>query len=227
MTETFRCPVSHVARVNHLVPDYRAHASNPIGVVRDEVDLADLLAWSRPGDMILCRNNAPLVGACLRLIARNVPAVIRGRDVGAELIDLVESWEPTDLDDLRRRLKIWGRKQREKLADLEEAAAALDHIADVEAALSVVADSSRSVPDLVAKLRSLFGDQLAGKVVLSSVHRAKGLEADRVAIIVPELLGGGRATSDEARQQERNLEYVAGTRSKMVLEFESQPKGNG
>lgn len=220
LTETFRCPRSHVERVQRLVPDYVAHASNPEGAILDGVSTDDILGRSKPGDMLICRNNAPLVGACLRLVSRGVPAIIRGRDIGQDLIDLITSWQPDDLDDVEFCLTRWVRKQKAKLADHEDPAPRLERIDDTAAAIRTVADTCETGGQLFEKLRSIFGDSIAGKVVLSSVHRAKGLEAERVAILRPELLGGGKATTDEARQQERNLEYVAGTRSKSVLEFE-------
>lgn len=220
LTETFRCPKSHVARVNRLVPDYVAHASNPDGVVRSSVPLGEILSASNPGDMLLCRNTAPLVSACLRLMAAGCPAVVRGRDVGAELVDLVTSWQPVDVDDMRRRLSRWTRKQLAKWEGREDGGPQVERINDTALMLSVVADSCETAGEVLQKLRSLFSESLTGKIVLSSVHRAKGLEANRVAILRPDLLGGGKARTEEERQQERNLEYVAGTRSKSILEVE-------
>ena len=50
-------------------------------------------------------------------------------------------------------------------------------------------------------------------ILLSSVHRAKGLEADRVFIIEPGLMPHPGAKSDWQRVQEDNLKYVAITRA--------------
>ena len=56
-------------------------------------------------------------------------------------------------------------------------------------------------------------------VLLSSVHRAKGREAEHVVILEPDLLPHAMARTDEAVQQELNLAYVAATRSKHRLTF--------
>jgi superfamily I DNA/RNA helicase len=57
-------------------------------------------------------------------------------------------------------------------------------------------------------------------VELSTVHRAKGLEADRVFILAPEKLplvwAGQQAWETE---QEQNLRYVALTRARRELYF--------
>jgi superfamily I DNA/RNA helicase len=73
---------------------------------------------------------------------------------------------------------------------------------------------------------TLFTDTSAsGEVVtLSSIHRAKGLEADNVVILEPELLAA-RARDPEAFQQEKNLLYVALTRAKNHLAFASGEGG--
>jgi len=60
-------------------------------------------------------------------------------------------------------------------------------------------------------------------VLLSSIHRAKGLEADRVFVLDPASLPLIRRDSRPwERIQERNLCYIAATRSKHVLVFEDE-----
>jgi superfamily I DNA/RNA helicase len=49
--------------------------------------------------------------------------------------------------------------------------------------------------------------------LLSSVHRAKGLEAKRVFILRPDLMPHPKAKSAWEKGQEANLEYVAITRA--------------
>jgi len=74
------------------------------------------------------------------------------------------------------------------------------------------------VDELVHKIEGLFSDEIEG-VVCSSVHRAKGLEADRVFIIRRDLMPHPMAQSPWELVQEKNLEYVAITRSKNELIF--------
>ena len=58
----------------------------------------------------------------------------------------------------------------------------------------------------------------AARVTLSTVHRAKGLEAERVIILRPDQLPLA-VTRDWEKRQELNLEYVALTRSRRELVF--------
>ena len=67
--------------------------------------------------------------------------------------------------------------------------------------------------------------QSGNAVVLSTVHRAKGLETDRVFIICPEILPWIMPSQLEwERQQEMNLRYVAITRPKKTLVYVDVPE---
>ena len=61
--------------------------------------------------------------------------------------------------------------------------------------------------------------------MLSTVHKAKGLEADNVFIICPEILPMiSPGQLDWERQQENNLRYVAITRPKKCLTYVDVPE---
>jgi len=77
------------------------------------------------------------------------------------------------------------------------------------------------VSEVLGRIELLFSDVENGDnsrfVLLSSVHRAKGLESDVVHIICPDLLPHPMAKLDWQRRQEYNLKYVAITRAKDTL----------
>jgi DNA helicase-2/ATP-dependent DNA helicase PcrA len=78
---------------------------------------------------------------------------------------------------------------------------------------------ARTVDDLSRAIENLFSDQDSA-IVLSTVHRAKGLEADRVFILCPEKLPlVWKGQRPEQFQQELHLRYVGLTRSKDTLIF--------
>jgi ATP-dependent exoDNAse (exonuclease V) beta subunit len=56
-------------------------------------------------------------------------------------------------------------------------------------------------------------------IILSSVHSCKGLEAETVYILRPELMPHPKATRPEDTEQENNIRYVALTRSKNKIVF--------
>ena len=71
-----------------------------------------------------------------------------------------------------------------------------------------IAEGAASVNDILTRCATLFGDDTGeprGHVVLSSVHKAKGLESRRVFILAD--------TISTRSVEESNIAYVAYTRA--------------
>jgi len=85
-----------------------------------------------------------------------------------------------------------------------------------------LADVERRINLLFERDTNLPPDRQAEQVVLSTVHRAKGLEWDTVYLLQPDDLPLEHVMewgSPVDRRQERNVEYVAYTRAKRKLVF--------
>jgi DNA helicase-2/ATP-dependent DNA helicase PcrA len=164
-----------------------------------------------PGDMVLCRTNAPLVEPAFSLIRRGVKAIIRGRDIGSNLLALVRKMKCYELRDMLNKLDIYKANEYFKLVSAEKTnqAQALEDKVNTIFALS---DGISTIVELENRIETIFSDDVEG-VVFSSVHKAKGLEAERVYILHPELMPHPMAKKDWEREQERNIEYVAITRT--------------
>ncbi len=89
MTITQRCPKLHVQMARSLFPDIQALDNAPMGSVESLTE-DKALAEMRPGDLVVCRCNAPLVTAAYALIRRNVRPVIKGRDFGKNLLQFID-----------------------------------------------------------------------------------------------------------------------------------------
>jgi DNA helicase-2/ATP-dependent DNA helicase PcrA len=76
---------------------------------------------------------------------------------------------------------------------------------------------NKTVKDVTDSIDSMFVKDKTEGIRLSSIHKAKGLEADRVYILHPEKLPHPMAKTEEAQRQEWNLKYVAITRAKHLL----------
>lgn len=111
------------------------------------------------------------------------------------------------------------------LAKKKEAqAAAIDDKVETLLCLikSLAEEGKTSVDDLAQFISRLFGDTPEGQVpdvlVLSTVHKSKGREWDRVFILGRHtLMPSPYAKSEWEQEQERNLMYVAVTRAKREL----------
>jgi DNA helicase-2/ATP-dependent DNA helicase PcrA len=84
--------------------------------------------------------------------------------------------------------------------------------------ITEVMQVSASVAELITKLQTLFSDDNKG-IVLSSIHKFKGLEAQRVFWYRRDLCPHPKAKSDEDLEQEIHMMYVAGTRSLNEMYF--------
>lgn len=209
----FRCPTSHLDLARLLVPHVEARPGAPAGVAAD-LRPGELAAAVAPGDMVLCRSRAPLMSLAMRLIGQGRPVMVRGRKVGKDLLALVDRLKPASPAELLYKLDRWERDQVEKLDAADAPEEAFEAVEDRAASLRALATAAETVADLRGRIEGLFDDLTPERaVLLSTVHRAKGLEADRVFLHEPGLMpgrGGG---------QELNVLYVALTRAKQALYF--------
>jgi DNA helicase-2/ATP-dependent DNA helicase PcrA len=237
LTVTFRCPRQHVELAQRIVPHIEAAEGAADGEVL-EIGATDVRRHVCPGNLVVARRNAPLVQLAFQLIADGVPVLLRGRDIGKGLLDLVFRLGPRDPAHLLAELEIYRDWQLEKLVRKDAPESAFQALHDRVTCLKELASQSGSVQHLVDTIRKLFADESdTNKVILSSIHRAKGLEADRVVITDTEnlpmtracrecrglgcALCGQRGTRSRAWvvEQEMYLAYVAVTRAKKELIF--------
>lgn len=87
-------------------------------------------------------------------------------------------------------------------------------------AIEVLSEGLTQTRQLVSRIESIFNEGNRAGICLSTIHKSKGLEADRVFIACPEKLYNRRAMAiDWMAEQETNLVYVAYTRAKHHLGF--------
>jgi DNA helicase-2/ATP-dependent DNA helicase PcrA len=220
LTMTRRCPRSHVALAARLVPDFEALPDAPGGRIDVNQEPESVL---EPGVMALCRTNAPLVGTAYRLIGLGVPVAIQGRDLGDGLAKLVEGFGATTTAELMDQVERYRARETTRLSALENSEGDIEALNDQCACVIAASAGLLTVADVVIRIRSLFLDVSPANqgryVLLSSIHRAKGREAAHVVILRPDLLPHKMARTAEQLGQERNLAYVAVTRSTHRLSF--------
>lgn len=222
LARSYRCPQAVGPLVAPIVPHFEVHEGNPEGLVEHRGDAAMALPHMAPADMVLCRNNAPLVKLAYAALAQRIPVRVLGRDIGAGLLALVKRLRPSNVGDLLARLDAYEAQEVGKLTAGEQSSAKIQAVQDRCACLRVIATSVDDLDQLEADVSSLFvdDDEKAGRLTLSSCHKAKGLEAERVWILDRDLLGNTkRAKTEEQARQEHNLAYVAYTRTRHDLFF--------
>jgi DNA helicase II / ATP-dependent DNA helicase PcrA len=218
LTVSFRCAQSVVREAQTIVPYIQPAETAPEGKV--EVLAADkALAILDSHDAILCRNTAPLIGMAFKLIADGRGCVVLGKDIGAGLVSLIKKQNAKGVDALLEKLGKFRAREYARYTKQDEPEKA-DGINDRVACIRIVCEAlpegkGRTVPAAIAKLESLFSDT-NGVLTLCTVHKAKGKEWRRVAILRPDLMPG-RARQEWQQVQEQNLMYVAYTRAQEHL----------
>ena len=219
LSVTYRCPKKVVALAQTYVSGIEAHESTAEGEL-DSILYYNLPDMVKPGEVILSRYNKYLVNLCFKFIRQGKAAKIEGREIGANLISLAKKWRTKDFEQLKLHIREWTKKEidRAKKKGVERT----DFITDRAETLTILIDRAKELKlkdkdALIEMIEGLFVDDLNGhknKVLLCSVHRAKGLEWDTVYMLGRNEIMGKQCSMQWQTDQERNLVYVGVTRAK-------------
>lgn len=227
---TYRCAKKITEYANNLVPNMKYRDDAPDGMVIDNCHINAI----KDGDMVLARSKAPLLKLYVKLLRRGINCYIKGQDIGSNLIKILEN---VDLDELNADLKKDGvfvrlydklfndrNKLMEKRGlDMNDATLSMNimNMYDSINALIILSEKYNSKHELIEHIKDIFKDDSKG-VCLSTIHKAKGLEAENVYILCHSMMPSKLAHHDWEKLQEKNLQYVAYTRPKNKLGFISE-----
>ena len=225
---SYRCARNIVDFARKIVPSIEWNNDGRNGEVKYDVPLSEV----KDGDMVLCRNNAPLMKVYVDFIKAGKKCFIRGKDIGLNLKNMVKR---TGINVLNKSLQEDGvfvrlydalfdnineliDKYHITYSDAVESSIVANKL-DMIKALEILSDDINTADELIEKISNIFSDRKKGGISLSTVHKAKGLEAENVYIACRELMPSSRAKKDWEIRQEYNLMYVAYTRAKDILGF--------
>ena len=229
---TYRCPKNIVNFVCQTTGVEIEAADNAIdGSINFKVNPYD----PKNNDMVLCRNTAHLVKLYMRYNRVNKKSYLKGRNIGETFKTLLHQ---TNQEYLSKDMITDGVFPRlyERLFDMinkEIAVTGVDYedvvntriIADFIDSIKALEALSEGIiwkDDLIRKIDTIFTDDEKDGVCLSTIHKAKGLEADNVFILCPSLIPSKHAKKEWEKIAEENLRYVAITRAKKTLNFISE-----
>lgn len=214
LSVTYRCAKKIVEKANEVFPGTECVPTAIEGVIRS----GDIFE-AESGDFILCRNNYPLVATFIMLLEKGKKASIMGRDFGESLCRLLDGQERLDdlyllLDDKVSKLKGKGLSE---IAITNNAS----YVA-LKEKVSIIEILYKRFPGsflaLKQKIKNIFSDDKTG-IILSTIHKSKGLEAKRVFFLNPELIPSKFAKTPKALYAEDCLKFVAITRAKEELVY--------
>lgn len=250
LTVTFRCAQAIVKEAQRYVPDFKAHPSNPKGIV-GAYDTTNFYPKVKDGDMILSRVNAPLIGYALRFMRQKRKAVVRGREFGKSLVSFVERFKAESILDLKVQIVTWQQKEVEKENNaVKPNETRIAAICDRVACILMFIQGCKTVDEVIDKIWLVFSGKLCPTcqrnfseqadecpdcktlliypkgITLSTVHGVKGLENDRVFLLCTKeapIPYPFMAKLPWQVEQEDHLAYVGITRAKRELYWVYSP----
>lgn len=208
----YRCPKSHVELANKFVPEMEPAPDAIEGTVK-EICFEELEDYIKVGDLAICRNNAPLVRPALDLLRKGIKVNIRGKDIKSSLVDLIKKTNTNDLEKMKEMLIAHLKSEIEIMESKGKNPSFLIDKIEIILEFASLVDTPK---ELINHIYKLFNDDNA-EITFSTVHGAKGMEADNIFFIKPSLIPSPYAKQEWELQGEANVMYVALTRSKNTL----------
>lgn len=228
---SYRCDKAIIKEANTFVPDIISRPNAGMGLVKHDTRLAEL----RDGDLGLARTNAIIFKAYARLIKMGKACYVKGNDDDKnKLLATIKKYSVGEVlaknfesDGLFPRMYDNMINERNNLVksglDIIDAINSqhIQTIYDTISSLVTISDGCETTTDLVNKINKIYSHSDTG-ICLSTIHKAKGLEAENVHIFCRSTMPQKYAKTTSEMQQERNLIYVSITRAKHKLCYVSE-----
>lgn len=199
---SFRCPIKVVEAARWRAPAMQWPEWAKEGLVEHLVDWAegDIL----DGDVIICRNNAPLFSLAIKLLKNGRYPELVGNDIGKALVKVMKKFGKPSLPQAEcyTALAEWVEVKKAKARNPGK-------VEDQAQCIRVFLDQGKTLGDAMAYAEHIFS--VSGPIKLMTGHKSKGLEFNRVFFLDEFLL--------DKDGQDRNLRYVIITRAKETLTY--------
>jgi DNA helicase-2/ATP-dependent DNA helicase PcrA len=211
-----RCII--VGDKNQAIYGFRGADSNSISLFRERLETTEreITEFPQRNDMVLCPYNAPLVGAFYDLISQGKSAYILGRDMTKGLINAVHRISKNNnmgVDEFERLFQQDFAYNYQRLIQQKKQNQAMA-LEDKANCIQIFINKATTVGGIIEEIKRVFDTKDEGEIMLSTIHKAKGLEADNVYILATD-----RMPHPLSGKEGNNLCYVAITRAKKNLFF--------
>jgi hypothetical protein len=222
LSVTRRCAKSIVTLAQKYNPSIKAMDNAQEGAINPDmpeiVNIDRVLKLVKVHDMILNRTRALCVHVALRLVAAHIPCMILGKSFGYDVLNLMKRYndkaKASTCKDLLNYIVVnEGTTENENPGNVIEASDDLE-------VLKIMLETCETLESVETKVLSLFGENVTDKVIISTVHKSKGLEANTVYVNMnklPMVHETIQNNQDMIFQETVCLPYVAFTRAKNTL----------
>lgn len=232
LTDCFRCPQIVIQLAKSIRPDingFKEYSGKLYQIAQREV-----LVNIKAGDLVICRTRRPLMTLALRLINKDFKVKIHPDELQEFMGDYKKNFTPQELRRILTEEMIDAffenaRSRNEKRINRENQNAdpiirrylIKEEVSTMEETLKFLKKKYfdwhlNTLDNILKRLKHMLSNPNDDAIKISTIHRAKGLENDRVFILEYNKLPFKRDL-DWENIQERNLHYVAVTRPKEEL----------
>jgi len=221
---SYRCAKNVVKEAQKLVPHIEWRPNAPEGSIvlaagqgPGTYELGRDPEFFASGILVLSRTNAPLFKVILHHVKHRKPCRVL-----SNFLDSFQSWirsfRKTYCRDLLPRLDAWYEKERDALKERGASKGRMAALQDKWQTAKLLAQEFNTVAEMLEMLKSLSEGRTGP--IFSTIHKAKGLEAEQVYLLRPDLCPAPWVDQDsEQMQQEKNLLYVAITRAEREFTY--------
>lgn len=205
LTVSFRCAKNIVNNVHWHAPEMKPSDF----AVDGEVVRYD--GWSSNDipdhSAILCRNNAPLFSVFMNLLSSNRYPELSDKEIINKIVRVLKDLGPRSKDSeyVLTSIDRWLETTLNKLNENDDTSPYID----MASCLRFIASQHKTLGEALDWTDNLKTQK--GTIILSTMHKSKGLEYDSVFILDEYLL--------KDTEQDPNLKYVAETRAKLYLGY--------
>ena len=250
----YRCPKSHLNRVNKQfgIP-IQARLNAPEGKIFT-IEKHEIVNIAKIGDMVIARKNKWLTDVILALAKNGTPIYMQDKEMVETIKRTIIKQKSNNLQSLRDKLENVVKKYNQKVQDIILNADIESHggneapntESDVEKRVQITSTNAKidniefiidilndymkkhtndTPDDFLRYLDKLLNTTDPHNCVrLTSVHKAKGLEANNVLVLNEAKVCVDPRNSWEQNEQEKNLSYISITRAKNNLYLVIEPK---
>ncbi len=232
LTDCFRCPADVIKIAQSIREDIKGFKTDPGKIYK--IPQREVIFNIKDGDLVICRTRKPLIGMALTLIKKGYKVKIHPDELMEFMGDYKKNFTPKELrkvlsadmiDDFFETARSRNEKRIHK--ENQNADSALrrllinEEVKEMESTLDFLKSKFfewqiNTLELILKKLKHMLSNPSDDAIKISTIHRAKGLENNRVFILEYNKLPYRRDLEWE-NIQERNLHYVAVTRPKEEL----------
>jgi len=222
LTNCFRCSKNVVSLAKEIREDIST--TNVIEGKVTKIEYSNILKIVQSKDFILSRFNKDIVLTFFKLISLGKSCKILGKEeILQEIIDFIPQKYHKNLNfyqNLIENVETILNSYKRKFSENETKITVFESIKDVIVFSYHNIKEAQNFSDMIEALRKLFSNENEDSIILSSIHKSKGLESKNVFILnydsLPFMPTKGNV-QDWQVYQEKCLKYVAITRAEVNL----------